>query len=280
MTGDRLREFTGHEDRVTCLCPSIDSSVVASGSEDRTVRLWKTVTAECVRVFTGHERTISKVCVSLDASRILSADRGGKLKVWNTETGECLRTIQAHRDNISGLHLTFDRKFAASASWDKTVKVWNVVEGTCMKTFEFSDMVTSVTMTPDGRYLLASSYEGTRVWELIWRLEPREPVRWDEGARRALTILENANAGWEGKLGTPVNMTEQEIKDSLRRMGPGWGKGHSPHKQEEWLRVWHLDWNTTQTLGYAGYGWLTGVPEESQKMREDWNRQHPDAYKQ
>jgi WD40 repeat protein len=53
----------------------------------------------------------------------------------------------------------------------KTVKVWDLDEGTCMRTFEHSDWVTSVAVTPDAKYLVAGSYEGTRVWELLWRLE-------------------------------------------------------------------------------------------------------------
>src|SRR5256885_13774849 len=131
-----------------------------------------------------------------------------------------------------------------------------------MKTLEFDDWVTSVDMTADGRYLAASSYAGTKVWELVWRLEPRAPSGWDEAARPALEVLINANAGWEGKLGTSLDMTEEEIANSLRRMGPGWSKGHTPEKKEDWLRVWHLNWNIEETLGYAGWGWLTGVGDE------------------
>ncbi len=273
--GECLRKLEGHSGRVTCLGAAIDVSLVASGSEDKTVRLWKPATAECVRVLKGHEHALSKVCINLDATKVLSADRGGVIKLWDADTGECLRTIEVHSANVSGLYLMFDGKFAVSGSWDKTVRIWNLTDGTCLKTFEFDDWVTSVDLTPDGRYLAASSYAGTKVWELIWKLDPREPAGWDEGARRALEIVENANSGWEGKLGTEQNMTEEEIRDSLRRLGPGWSKGHSPDKKEDWLRVWHLTWNLEETLGYAGWGWLTEIGKQSREMHEAWNREHP-----
>jgi WD40 repeat protein len=271
-TGDCLREFHGHSDRVTCLGASVDVSFVVSGSEDKTLRLWKPITAECVRVFEGHEAAITAVCISLDATKILSADHDGIIKLWDRATGECLRTIRAHSQSISGLHITMDGKFAVSGSWDKTVKLWNLNDGSCMKTLEHSDWVTSVDMTPDGRYLVSSSYGETKVWELIWRLEPRDVVAWDEGARPYVEILLNANAAWDGKLSTPVDMSREEIENTLRRQGPTWTAWHSPSKKDDWHRVWHLNWDINETLGHAGYGWLSEAGSEGNKIMEACRR--------
>lgn len=271
-TGDCLREFVGHTDRVTCLGLSVDVSYAVSGSEDETVRLWKPVTAECVRVFEGHQTVITKVCISLDATKILSSDSAGVIKLWDLKSGECLRTIQAHSQSISGLHLTVDGKFAVSGSWDKTVKLWNLADGSCMKTFAHDDWVTSVDMTPNGRYLVSSSYAGTKVWELIWRLEPRDVVDWDEGARPYLEILMNANAAWDGKLSTPVDMSREEIENTLRRQGPTWTAWHAPSKKDDWHRVWHLNWDINETLGHAGYGWLSEAGREGSKFMDEWER--------
>jgi hypothetical protein len=274
-TGDLLREFQGHTDRVTCLCLSVDVSVAVSGSEDKTIRLWTPVSAECVGVLAGHESVITAVCISLDATRILSADSSGIIKLWDRATGECLRTIEAHSQSISGLHLTLDGKFAVSGSWDKTVKLWSLADGSCMKTLEHSDWVTSVDMTLDGRYLVSSSYEGTKVWELVWRLEPRDVVEWDEGARSYVEILLNANAAWDGKLSTPVDMTREEIQNTLRRQGPTWTAWHAASKKRDCDRVWHLNWNIEETLGHAGYGWLSEAGREGSKIMDEWRREHP-----
>lgn len=263
-TGQMLREFSGHADRVTCLCLSIDASFAVSGSEDRTLKLWKPISAECVRTFVGHQNTITAVCLSMDTARVLSASEDGTIKLWDSLTGECLLTIQAHSQSISGLHLTVDGKFAASGSWDKTIKLWNLSDGSCMQTLAHSDWVTSVDITPDGGYLVSSGYDATKVWELTWEVDAESDGRvWDARARRYLEILMNANAAWERKLGTGLDMTDQEIANSLQRQGPSWIAWHEPSKG-----LWHLGWDIEETLGHAGYGQLSGVNREVEKIME------------
>lgn len=269
-SADRLRTFRGHTSRVTCLSLSTDASFVVSGAEDRTVRLWETFSAECVRVLEGHESTVSAVCASLDGTRILSADRGGVVKLWDRANGECLLTIQAHTQHVSSIRLTSDGRFAASASYDKTVRLWNLSDGSCMKTLEHADWVTGVDLTPDGAYLVSSSYEGTKVWELVWRMEPRDLAEWDEDARPLLEMLMTANGAWAGTLGTETGMYERHISQALRRESPSWVAWHAPSKG-----LWHLGWDISETLGHAGYGWLTGAGREGNKLMDEWKRNHP-----
>jgi WD40 repeat protein len=268
-TGDRLRTFRGHASRVNCLCLSTDAGFVVSGAEDKTVRLWESYTAECVRVLEGHESALSAVCVSLDGTRIFSADRGGVVKLWDSATGECLLTIRAHAQHVSSVRLTADGRFAASAGHDKTVKLWNLCDGSCMKTLEHADWVTGVDLTPDGAYLISSSYEGTKVWELVWRMEPRDLAEWDEGARPLLEMLMKANGAWAGTLGTQTGMYERQIAQALRRESPSWVAWHTPSKG-----LWHLGWDISEALGQAGYGWLTGAGREGSKLMDEWAREH------
>jgi hypothetical protein len=83
-------------------------------------------------------------------------------------------------------------------------------------------------------------------------------------------ILMNANAAWDGKLGTPVDMAEEEIRNTLKRQCPGWWAWHSPSEKNDWHKVWHLSWDIQETLGHAGYGWLSGAGDESRKIQGAW----------
>lgn len=50
-----LRIFSGHLADVTCTRFHPNSNYVATGSSDRTIRLWDVLTGNCVRIFTGHK---------------------------------------------------------------------------------------------------------------------------------------------------------------------------------------------------------------------------------
>jgi WD40 repeat protein len=58
--GALVATLTGHTNPVTSVAFSPDGSLIASGSEDRTIRLWRVSDGALVRTLTGHSNSVTQ----------------------------------------------------------------------------------------------------------------------------------------------------------------------------------------------------------------------------
>ena len=82
----------GHTSRITKIVFSSDGAILASTSEDRTIRLWDVATGTRQHTLSGHESWISSVAFSHNGLAIASADSNGKIRLSNSD-GERLPYI-------------------------------------------------------------------------------------------------------------------------------------------------------------------------------------------
>jgi WD40 repeat protein len=62
---------------------SPDGSRVASGSHDKTVRVWDVQTGECQSTLEGHSDGVESVVFSPDGSRVASGSHDGTVRAWD-----------------------------------------------------------------------------------------------------------------------------------------------------------------------------------------------------
>jgi len=139
-----LKETLGdHEESINCMALSEDSSMLVTGSEDSTARMWSTKTdeTECIGVLRGHSSYINAVAV-VDMF-VITGSADSTLRKWDMTTCECLFVYEGHTARIQKLLCTGD--FIFSSSYDKTVKAWlfdtsELDEGSedkaCIRTFK------------------------------------------------------------------------------------------------------------------------------------------------
>ena len=165
--------FTSAEDRSPILAvafsPAPDARIVATASDDGTVRLWDAATGKLLMTLEGHSKPVNSVAFSPDGKILASASRDeteGIVRLWDAANGKLLRTLR-HFGEVWGVAFSPDGKTLASGSVDKTVRLWDVKTGTEKTKLRGPDLFYGVAFSPDGKTLAAGSNDRTvHIWDV------------------------------------------------------------------------------------------------------------------
>jgi WD40 repeat protein len=147
---------------------SPDSSYLALGGWDGTIRLWNIKNNVCRQILKGHFLSVSSVTFSPDGSRLVSGSWDNTVRLWNTYSGECEKTLEGHTSEVLSVDFSPDSTRLVSGSSDGTLRLWNVYTGLCERIVEgHSGLVTSVVFSPEGKYVVSGSFDKTvRLWNV------------------------------------------------------------------------------------------------------------------
>lgn len=184
-TGKLITEMKGHAKGISDLEFSpINSDIIASCSDDLTIRLWSITNSLCLKVLKKHTYHVTTVKFSMKGNILISGSADETITIWDIISGITLKTLAAHSDPVLSIALTPDSTMIASASYDGLMRLFDLETGQCLKTLTYNSSslgtatastndivnfpITNVEFTPNGKYILSSSLDGVlRLWDYM-----------------------------------------------------------------------------------------------------------------
>lgn len=178
-------QFMMHDTAVLALAFTSDSELLASGSQDGKVKVWRLRTGQCLRRFEkAHTQGVTSLAFSLDGTHVLSGGFDGLVRyvvdiavktmwlvgdmrsthvhVWSPYTpcctrvcarvygmksGKMLKEFRGHASYVNHVAYTADGNQVLSASSDGTVRVWNAKTCECVHAFRYVACLVSFAFT-------------------------------------------------------------------------------------------------------------------------------------
>ncbi|KIK99464.1 hypothetical protein PAXRUDRAFT_822701 [Paxillus rubicundulus Ve08.2h10] len=98
--------------------------VLATGSSDKTIKLWSLEDFTCVKTFEGHTNSVLRVDFINSGTQLVSTGSDGLVKIWNVKDEECMTTLDNHEDKIWALAISTDERTIISGAADSIVTFW------------------------------------------------------------------------------------------------------------------------------------------------------------
>jgi len=123
---------TNHVGQVNAAAFSPDGSLLASGGDDATIRVWQTSNGSLLQTLTNHNSSVSSVVFST-TNRLASWSADSTVRLWDLISGALVRTqYLADADNL--VFAKDGSLFGATHSNGSTLKIWRVLDGTLQTT--------------------------------------------------------------------------------------------------------------------------------------------------
>lgn len=141
--------------------------MLASGSADRTVRLWEAATGKFLRALEGHKDSVRTVAFAPLGRLLASGGDDKKIKLWEVSSGRLLYTLAEHHHYVLSVAFNPLGDILASGSADGTVRLWDLERGQLLRTFgTYTGWVFSIAFDPSGGILASGGDDKTvKLWE-------------------------------------------------------------------------------------------------------------------
>ncbi|MFN9835171.1 MAG: AAA-like domain-containing protein [Pseudanabaena sp.] len=266
-----VREYnhlTGHLNTVTCIAIAPNDYLIASGSSDRTIKIWDSK-GNLKQTLSGHTNWITSLSFSRTGQYLASASRDGTIRLWKMDRftklyiEQPIQILKDHQSPVLAVRFSPTDAIFASCGEDAKVRLWRD-DGTAFNTFTggHSKWITCLCFSPDGERIVTGSADQLLIiWNvngtIIRTIKAHDRFIEDVDISPSGRIIASVSRGHDTKL---WNMEGNLIADldghSDKVLGVRFhpnGKSLASVSRDRTVKIWDIKGNLLKTLyGHKG----------------------------
>lgn len=125
-----------HDKEINSVAVAPNNKVFATGSQDKTAKLWSVDAGALLGTFKGHRRGVWCVQFSPVDQVLATASGDTTVKLWSVKDFACIGTFEGHQSSVIRVVFLSRGVQLASAGSDGLVKVWNLKSSECVATVD------------------------------------------------------------------------------------------------------------------------------------------------
>ncbi|XP_063790993.1 transducin beta-like protein 3 [Pseudophryne corroboree] len=126
----------GHDKDINSIAVSPNDKLIASGSQDKTAKLWSSSDLSLIGIFRGHKRGVWCVQFSPVDQVVATSSADGSVKLWSLQDFSCLKTFEGHDASVLKVIFVSRGTQLLTSGSDGLLKLWTIKTNECVKTLD------------------------------------------------------------------------------------------------------------------------------------------------
>ncbi|MBD2325731.1 AAA-like domain-containing protein [Alkalinema sp. FACHB-956] len=243
---NEFNQLQRHQGGVLAVDISPDGQLIATGSNDKTVKIWRQDGTLLNTL--PHSATIHRLAFGPDSQYLVTGGLDGTINLWRVD-GTLVKTIQGHPAPVWGVAFSPNGQLLASASGDSTIKIWHL-DGTLKATLRGNQKsVWGVAFSANSQYLVSVGVDRTvRFWTVDGKLlktqTDHQNAVWDIALCQASNLFVSASGDRTAKIWRADGTLVRTLVGNHPMLGVACsrnGEYIATSGTDNWVKIWKSD---------------------------------------
>ncbi|CAG8464371.1 1252_t:CDS:10 [Acaulospora colombiana] len=171
-----------HEKDINSIAVSSNDKTYATGSQDKTIKIWSVVDGSLLGTCVGHKRGVWSVQFSPVDHTLVSSSGDKTIKIWSSTNFSCLKTLEGHTNSVLKVSFLTSGLQLISCGSDGLLKLWTIKSNECVATLDnHTEKIWALAVRKDEKVVASGGADSLiNLWEDITIEEIEQRMKLEE----------------------------------------------------------------------------------------------------